>query len=104
MKQSFYTPLYLFHLEGQQGDLRRALDWKKKIATEWERGFHEKGHRLMRGFMPGEERVGVFWEGESMGKKRRSLTEMVSTCHHLWNWADRGSSSSSLLCLEAVVP
>lgn len=107
MKQSFYSPLYLLHLEGQQGEPRNS-----KMATGWKRGFHEKRHRQMKDFMPNKKQAGVLGGGKSMGKKRRSLDEVVSPCYHIWTWVDRGSSSSSsvlwlklfVLCLELLVP
>lgn len=74
-------------------------------------GFKRKAW-LMRGFMPSKERAGVLGEGESMGKKTRSLGEVVSPGHHIWTCVDKGSSSLSsllywrliVLCLGLIVP
>lgn len=41
--------------------------------------------------------------GESKGKKRRELGEVVSPCQSLWIWVDSGSFSSSFLCLGLIV-
>lgn len=38
------------------------MGWRKKVGTEWKGRFHEKGHRLMRSFMPDQERMGVMGE------------------------------------------
>ena len=83
MRQSFYSYMYFLHIEGQWGDPRRALDWSKKMTTEWKGVFHEKEYRIMNDFIPNKECLGVLGEGESMGTKRRSLDEVVSPCHHL---------------------
>lgn len=64
------------------------------MATGWKGGFHEKRHRQMKDFMPNKGQAGVLGEGKSMGKKRRSLDEVVLPCHHIWTCVDGGSSSS----------